>query len=100
MIIFINLFMVLSATITIVLAWSLAPRFGLFAAVFGTAALFGTSYGLEWFGPATGARALAEPWTLSWLGTASIWLIVLGWVFVVGSLGGIVRRLWLGRCYT
>ena len=97
MIIFINLFMVLSTTITIVLAWSLALRFGLFAAVFGTAALFGTSYGLEWFGPATGARALPEPWTLSWLGTASIRLIVLGWVFVVGSLGGIVRRLWLGR---
>jgi hypothetical protein len=93
--VFINLFLVLSATITVPLAWSSARRFGLFAAVLGTAALFGTSYGLEWFGPATGARALAEPWTLSWLGASSMWLIVLGWVFVVGSLGGLVRRLWL-----
>ena len=90
----INLLLTLTLAVTLILAWFLSKRFGLIASVLGAAAIFGTSYGLVWLAPVLGVHEPEAPWNLSVLGATSIWLIVLGWVFAIGSVGGLVRRLW------
>jgi hypothetical protein len=86
-----------AASLSLVLGWYLTKRLGLIAALFGAVALFGASFGLPWLAPILGVREPEGSWNLSVLGYASLLCFGLGWCFVVGCVGGIVKGPWTRR---